>query len=486
MVENSQSKRTVFICYAHESDQFRLSVKELADWLKERGCDVTTDHPYLYRPPVEGWQSWMENSIQSADVVLVVCTPKLKDRYEKSAPVTSGHGGMFEGAIVTQHIYDNAMRSDKVFPILPDSGSEGDIPVVLRAWSNGHRFPSGNLRILGLVLNGLPAVLNEFTPAEHRVSSSDGSPLCAHRFLATCKLDASGAYVFLRELLHELREDFLQQARSLRSARSVVEWIAQHPLSGDIRTAAIEVENIFHAVRRALNNVDESGDVVSKSGARAAAIPLFCLAACRLVNAAELTGVSSSHSLVCVPDQRSLICAVITTALFGGELHIIRGERVLASQYVFQVKVQGGGDQVTEDFERAVYLELFKNKESDASLDAGPLSPQMRADLQVRIKAIKKVYRRSFAIVIDPNATQPGEAFAREFAAPVLMLELSSRILGMSSDLLMGHFNEFWKQVESHSKAANEERSATTQDNSAKRSRTVKSETPPNIDAVTS
>jgi hypothetical protein len=119
-------------------------VKALADWLGHKGCNVLTDHAYQYRPPDVGWQAWMLGCIEKAETVLVVCTPKLKLRYEKNAPVDTGRGATYEGAIVTQHLYDNAMRNTKFFPILPEDGREDDIPRTLKSWWNGHRFPSGN------------------------------------------------------------------------------------------------------------------------------------------------------------------------------------------------------------------------------------------------------------------------------------------------------------------------------------------------------
>jgi hypothetical protein len=143
----------VFISYAHESEALRASVKDLADWLGERGCTVVTDHRFINRPPAEGWQIWMLKCIDEAQSVLVVCTPKLKARYEKAAPPDEGFGATYEGAIVTQHIYDRAMRNTKFFPILPDGGNGEDIPTTLRPWSNGHRFPSGQERILALALD---------------------------------------------------------------------------------------------------------------------------------------------------------------------------------------------------------------------------------------------------------------------------------------------------------------------------------------------
>lgn len=141
----------VFISYAHESPEHRAAVKGLADWLLERGIEVLTDHPYEIRPPELGWQAWMQHSLEDADAVLVVCTPRLKARYEKREEAGTGLGATFEGAIVTQAMYDAAQRNTKFFPVLPDGGDRNNIPTTLRPFDNGHRFPSGNERILRLI-----------------------------------------------------------------------------------------------------------------------------------------------------------------------------------------------------------------------------------------------------------------------------------------------------------------------------------------------
>ncbi|MGH7730376.1 MAG: toll/interleukin-1 receptor domain-containing protein [Candidatus Eiseniibacteriota bacterium] len=136
----SKQSPTVFISYAHESDALRAAVRKLAVWLSAQECSVMTDHPFVDRPPPEGWQAWMLGCIDQADTVLVVCTPRLKSRYEKTAVPDAGRGATYEGAIVTQRIYDDVMRNTKFFPILPDGGNEDDIPTALKSWWNGHRF----------------------------------------------------------------------------------------------------------------------------------------------------------------------------------------------------------------------------------------------------------------------------------------------------------------------------------------------------------
>jgi hypothetical protein len=148
-------KPIVFISHAHESEPFRESVRQLTKWLEGEGCQVLTDHTHRHRPPPEGWQAWMLRCVRDADTVLVVCSPKYRARFEKTAPLGSGQGVTYEGAILTQDIYDASMRNEKFYPILPDDGAYDDIPTALRAWWNNHRFPSGNEGIRNLIFDVL-------------------------------------------------------------------------------------------------------------------------------------------------------------------------------------------------------------------------------------------------------------------------------------------------------------------------------------------
>ena len=141
----------VFISYAHEG-MLSAQVKVLADWLTEHGVQVITDHPHVNRPPAEGWPAWMLHNIEDADVVLVVATQLYKDTFEKRLqPSGGGRGATYEGSILTDELYQQHMLNTRIFPILPDDGHHDHVPVALRAWNNGHRFNSGNARILDLI-----------------------------------------------------------------------------------------------------------------------------------------------------------------------------------------------------------------------------------------------------------------------------------------------------------------------------------------------
>ena len=142
---------TVFISYAHEGD-LSLRVRELAGWLTDKGIQVITDHPYENRPPEKGWRAWMQQNIEEADLVLMVCSERYKTLFEKrEIPDEGGRGVTWEAAIITDDLYTSRLLNERFFPILPDDGDHTHVPVILRDWYNGHRFPSGNHRILSLI-----------------------------------------------------------------------------------------------------------------------------------------------------------------------------------------------------------------------------------------------------------------------------------------------------------------------------------------------
>lgn len=417
---------TVFISYAHESEALRLSVKALADWLAGRGCTLLTDHAHQFRPPDIGWQAWMLGCIQQADTVLVVCTPKLKARYEKTAEPETGRGATYEGAIVTQHIYDSAMRNTKFFPILPEDGREDDIPITLKPWWNGHRFPSGNEGIRRMVFDE---------------PGGAGSPrgAGADQDRSTARLlDAAGALPFFQTLQREIADEFPETSFP-DTAAAMVQRFARSP--------ADHVQRLFFVVRRALRAMPD-GEAVGRRQAEEAAAALYFVAACRLVDqaahAARATASGGNPYVLQVPSSEHLICAVIATALFGGELRLTPAEEPgrPRPQYVFEVKPPAGGDEIIEDFERAVFFALFPNdkRSTEISQGSGPLESKDLADLAAELDDIRYVQRNSLALVVKglPRTTGPHETFATRNRVPVMVpaSEATKVLLGMGADRL--------------------------------------------------
>ncbi len=147
----------VFISYAHESDALRQSVWALAEYLRQQGLYVLTDHPYEHRAPREGWRAWMQHGIEDTDCVLIVCTPRYRARFEKrDADQPGGYGRAWEGALISQQLYESKLQNDRFIPILPDGGDPADVPAVLRDHSNLLRFPSQQERIFRAITDDMP------------------------------------------------------------------------------------------------------------------------------------------------------------------------------------------------------------------------------------------------------------------------------------------------------------------------------------------
>ncbi|MES2938013.1 MAG: toll/interleukin-1 receptor domain-containing protein [Pseudomonadota bacterium] len=163
-------KTRVFLSYAQESQEFRHSVALLANWLRDHGLDVESDHKFANRPPEQGWPTWMQHGVEDADVVLVICTPRYRALFERRpTPQGGGYGATWESAILTADLYQRRLHNRKIFPVLPDGGTVSDIPTVLQGYHNGYRFPSGNERILALVEDAAaqrPATMEDGADAE--------------------------------------------------------------------------------------------------------------------------------------------------------------------------------------------------------------------------------------------------------------------------------------------------------------------------------
>ena len=68
----------VFISYSHDSEEHADRVLALANALCDGGIDVILDR-YAHRA-AEGWPFWMEQNLEAAKFVLMVCTENYRRR----------------------------------------------------------------------------------------------------------------------------------------------------------------------------------------------------------------------------------------------------------------------------------------------------------------------------------------------------------------------------------------------------------------------
>jgi hypothetical protein len=124
-------KPRVFISYSHDSDEHIDRVLNLANTLRYDGVDANLDL-YVESPP-EGWPRWMENQICEATYVLVVCTEIYYHRFAGREVPGHGLGATWEGAIITQELYESSLNNSKFIPVLLNSNDSQWIPRVLKS-----------------------------------------------------------------------------------------------------------------------------------------------------------------------------------------------------------------------------------------------------------------------------------------------------------------------------------------------------------------
>jgi hypothetical protein len=118
----------VFISYAWESEDLKDWVKNLAIELRNIGVDAKLDQWEVV--PGDQMPHFMEKSVRENDYVLLVCTPKYK---QKSDDRIGGVG--YEGDIMTAEVLQNS-NNRKFIPVLQSGDKDNSIP----SWLKGKYF----------------------------------------------------------------------------------------------------------------------------------------------------------------------------------------------------------------------------------------------------------------------------------------------------------------------------------------------------------
>ena len=123
----------VFISYSHDSVAHEDRVLALADRLRADGIDAMIDQ-YVQSPP-QGWPIWCKSEIRKSDFVLLVCTETYLRRVDGEEEPGVGHGVLWEGRLIKQHLYDTGSVSSKFVPVLFADGSDDHVPTPVRGAS---------------------------------------------------------------------------------------------------------------------------------------------------------------------------------------------------------------------------------------------------------------------------------------------------------------------------------------------------------------
>lgn len=292
--------------------------------------------------------------------------------------------------------------------------------------------------------------INEGNPKNHYIQSDandiiQASPMIKpfdahHKNYATKSLQSAPNF------FQALQEDFaneLPDETVPASANEIVDYFST--------CRPEQVQELFYMVRRSLEASEKTDiTIAERIKTCTAASALYCLAAIRLVdkNAKE-----QGNNILLVPRSESVICAIIATALFGGQLHLPLLETSLPRpEYVFEIPVGASGDHVQVGFERALYTVLFENNQQACldALDTQPLTDAETKKLAARLRTIKNVKRECLALIVHGYANQDSaRPFSEKHQIPVMFpsSEAATIILGMEAGDLLEEISEFWQEL---------------------------------------
>jgi hypothetical protein len=119
-----ESNPKAFISYSWDSEQHRRWVIALATRLREKGVNVVLDHWHLKLGADK--TMFMEKAVQESDHVLLICTPKYREKAEGRL------GGVgWEASIVTAQLADDLAQT-KFIPVLREGSFKSTLPIWLK------------------------------------------------------------------------------------------------------------------------------------------------------------------------------------------------------------------------------------------------------------------------------------------------------------------------------------------------------------------
>jgi hypothetical protein len=118
----------VWICYAHDPPEHKVQVEEFAKFLRQQiGVDVHLDAWYLEKRL--DWAQWAINQLDEADFVLVMASPKFRERADGRGSPTDGRGSRFEAAMMREKMTANqSLWIGRILPIVLPGRSVDEIP----------------------------------------------------------------------------------------------------------------------------------------------------------------------------------------------------------------------------------------------------------------------------------------------------------------------------------------------------------------------
>lgn len=439
----------VFISHAsNDPDWSDHEVEALARALDAKGVQVWLDlwkrHDAKRRLAEFEWRNWMRDALDQADYVLCLVSPLYQSRANRDNAVAGGLGVALETSVLDRQIYRDKQRvNGRIWLAHKDETSASSVaPDFLDGYCPEYPVPSARDELVADLAGHCGQTPH--TTAEPKASPPPPSdqPLLLQASLAIARLEATSAY------WPALQQDDYDGARPPASAMSspsaFVQWLLTVPVD------KTKVLDLFAALGRSLDKIAEKA--AERHAAEQATVGLYCLLACRLVDVAQIK--IHGQMAVELASDAPLICALVATARFGGELQLeLSGTDGLpCPEHAYLVNRAPVADQPGYEFDRSVFRAVFAGgQEADeVSEGDGPLTEAQQEKLEARLRAIRKRQRKTLALIVRVCADRsPVCSFADTYQVPVFLPSeaLSLPLLGMSAEKLQAEVREFWTSL---------------------------------------
>lgn len=447
--------KKIFISHAsNDPDWPETAVRALATKLRQRSANVLLDYWHEdvigNKLPLAEWRQWMRQCLDEADHVLCLCSDwyaRLAHRDDKLEP--AGRGVAFEAFEIEKRLYDQKQHNRNWCWILKldTAASHPVVPHFLQDRCPEYGTPSEESRLVRDIAGTKASVVQEVVALdEAKVPAVSALPLLDDALTEQCRLVCERlalADSFWQAMCCDLKG---QQPAACVGPDSFVRWLTD--------ASAEDADEVMFAARRALDVVTRKADVTASSCrlTELAAVSVYCLAVCRLVDVAALG--TSYRFPTQSRDAASLYCAVLATVLCGGRLELAHAHhgRAPRPSHAYDIRVPGAGDHGPQVFEQALYQSLCSdgpNAPEDSTLD-GPLTSTQRAQIKARIRTIRRKERHALTLVLhDASHQASADAFSQAHGVPVFVCDpdVTEALIGMTAEELAADIEELWRDL---------------------------------------
>jgi hypothetical protein len=152
-----------FVCYAHESEDHKETVREFTEFLRAHGIDAQSDR--WQQDSRRDWHVWAEGQIRAADFVLVIASPLCKVIGNGGGDPRKNSGLRTELTLLRElnQRYPDEWQG-RMFPVILPSFTMDDIPDFMKPASADH------YEVTDFTIEGAETLLRHLTKQEPYVA----------------------------------------------------------------------------------------------------------------------------------------------------------------------------------------------------------------------------------------------------------------------------------------------------------------------------